>query len=56
MHLGEEAGMSTTEIIIGIPSTSPYICDLKTSPARVEGDVGVQEESGLVFPQVVLQI
>ena len=38
-----------------VPSSSPHISDLEISPA-VEGDGGVQEESGLVFPDVVLQI
>lgn len=38
-----------------IPGTSPYIRDFEISPA-VEWDAGVQEESRLVFPEIVLQI
>ena len=39
-----------------IPSSSPHIRDLEICPARVELDAGVQEESRLVFPEVVLQV
>ena len=56
MHVGEGTGIFDDGDACCVPSTSPYICDFEISPARVEGDGGVQEESGLVFPQVVLQI
>ena len=38
-----------------VPSSSSHICDLEIRPA-VEWDAGVQEESSLVFPEVVLQV
>ena len=55
VQLGREVGMMNGGNCICVPSTRPHISDLEISPA-VEWDGGVQEESGLVFPEVVLQV
>ena len=53
--LGERDAATMTEMFGCVPSTCAYVCNFEIVPA-VEPNAGVQEESRLVFPEVMLQV